>query len=80
MYTKNNCGYCARAKHLLDARDIDYKEVNVEDDLDAKDFIVSKGHRTLPQFYTSSGELLVEGGYEGLVKMSKEEILEKENA
>ena len=32
MYTTRWCGYCVRAKALLDARGVDYEEIDVGDD------------------------------------------------
>ena len=32
MYTTDWCGYCVRAKALLDARGLDYDEVDLGDD------------------------------------------------
>ena len=66
MYTKNFCGYCQMAKALLNKHDVEYEEVNIDEEDDAKEFIISEGHRTMPQFYTETGELFVEGGFQGL--------------
>ena len=73
MYTKNNCGFCMMAKGLLNNRGIEYTEINIEEDSEAMDFIMSEGHRTMPQFY-QDGELFVEGGFQGL-----KDHLDKEN-
>ena len=32
MYTTRWCGYCVRAKALLDSRGLPYEEVNLDDD------------------------------------------------
>jgi glutaredoxin 3 len=32
MYTTRWCGYCVRAKALLDSRGLEYEEVNLDDD------------------------------------------------
>ena len=66
MYTKNHCGYCMMAKALLQKHDVEYEEVNIDENEDARDYIISEGHRTMPQFYTDTGELFVEGGFQGL--------------
>lgn len=65
VYTKNNCGYCMQAKNLLRNRDIEFKEVNIETDEEARDFVIAEGHRTMPQIYEGT-ELFVEGGFQGL--------------
>ena len=65
LYTKNNCGYCLQAKALLKNNDIPFEEVNIEVDATAKDFVITEGHRTMPQIY-KDGKLFVEGGFTGL--------------
>lgn len=74
VYTKNNCHFCTMAKKLLSSKEIDFNEVNIEEDTDAREFLIAEGHRTMPQIY-SNGELYVSGGFEGLrEKLDKEEI------
>lgn len=65
LYTKNNCGFCLQAKALLNNKEIDYTEINIETDADAREFLISEGHRTMPQIY-KDGKLFVEGGFQGL--------------
>lgn len=65
VYTKNNCGYCMQAKNLLRNRDIEFTEVNIETDDEAREFVIAEGHRTMPQIYEGT-ELFVEGGFQGL--------------
>lgn len=71
VYSKNNCPYCVQAKNLLQSKGIQFEEVKIDEDSDAREFIVGEGHRTVPQIY-QDGQLLVEGGYTGLVKQSPE--------
>jgi len=78
IYSKNNCGYCVQAKNLLKNIDIEFEEVNIEEDADQMQFILSEGHRTMPQIY-KDGKLFVEGGYQGLKSLSADEIKEKIN-
>lgn len=73
VYSKTVCPYCANAKNFLEARGIDFQEVNIEEDAAARDFIVGQGHRTVPQLYLND-ELFVEGGWTGLSKLSTEEL------
>ena len=54
------------AKGLLNNNDVEFEEINIDENEDARDFIISEGHRTMPQFYTDTGELFVEGGFQGL--------------
>ena len=34
IYTKNNCGWCERAKRLLDENNIMYKVINIDESYD----------------------------------------------
>lgn len=74
VYTKNNCGFCMMAKALLNKHDMAYQEVNIEDDEDLKMFMISQGHRTMPQIYQDD-KLFVEGGFQVLKEhLDKETI------
>ena len=73
MYTRTTCQYCNQAKHLLKSKNIAFEEVNVDKDPTAREFLVGQGHRTVPQLYLGE-TLFVEGGYQGLEKLSDEEI------
>ena len=65
VYTKNNCPFCDRAKALLESRGVEYRAINLEDQPDARDFLVNQGLRSVPQVFNS--ETLLPGGYQGLV-------------
>jgi glutaredoxin 3 len=71
VYSKNNCAFCTQAKNLLKSKGVEYVEVKIDEDAEAKDFVLEQGHRTVPQIY-KDGTLLVEGGYQGLAKQSTE--------
>ena len=71
IYSKKFCPYCVQAKHLLNVSGIAFTEVNVEEVPEAKEFLISEGHRTVPQLY-KDGKLLVEGGYMGLASQDEE--------
>ena len=50
VYTTENCPFCIRAKALLDARGVDYREVNLERDHDGRAELVREtGMMTFPQ-------------------------------
>lgn len=76
LYTKNNCGYCLQAKALLKNNDIPFEEVNIETDANAKEFVITEGHRTMPQIY-KDGKLFVEGGFTGLKDLGVDTIKTK---
>ena len=71
VYSKNNCPFCVQAKNLLKLKGIDFQEVKIDEDTNAKEFVLSEGHRTVPQIY-KDGQVLVEGGYQGLARQPAE--------
>ena len=73
-YSKTVCPYCVNAKNYLKNKNISFREVNIEENDEARSFMQSQGHRSVPQIYLN-GRLFVEGGWAGLSKMSAEEIL-----
>jgi len=73
IYSKNMCPFCDHAKNYLKQHNIPYEETNIEHDADARNFVMSQGHRTVPQIYLN-GEIFVAGGWEGLSKMNANEI------
>ena len=66
IYSKNSCAFCVRSKNYLESKNITYEEVNIEQDLEARQWILEQGHRTVPQIYIN--DRLVEGGFNGLVE------------
>ena len=76
VYTSHSCFYCTRAKNYLDSLGIDYQTLNIQEDIDARDFFVKSGFRTVPQIFVDD-QLLCNGGSDGLVQMTKEDIQNK---
>ena len=74
VYSKTVCPYCTQAKNFLKSKDIPFEEINIDEmcNLAWKEMIVNR-HRTVPQIYFQ-GELFVEGGWQGLSKLSADEI------
>ena len=73
IYSKTVCPYCVQAKNYLQAKNIAFREVNIEQDTEAREFITSQSLRTVPQIFFN-GKIFVEGGWTGLSKMTAEEI------
>lgn len=73
VYSKKHCPFCDRAKALLTNKGIAFEEVKIDEVDQARDFIMEAGHRTVPQIYFQ-GKLFVEGGFQGLSKLSTDEI------
>jgi mycoredoxin len=60
MFTTTWCGYCVRLKRFLDREGIAYREVNIEEDPEAAEFVMSvnRGNRTVPTLQFPNGEAL----------------------
>ena len=60
MYTTPWCGYCKRLKRQLAADDIEVAEVDIEQDHDAADFVMSvnNGFQTVPTVVFPDGSAL----------------------
>jgi glutaredoxin 3 len=71
VYSRANCPFCDQAKNLLKLKGVDYTEIKIDENAVAREFVLSEGHRTVPQIY-QDGKLLVEGGYMGLAKQLPE--------
>jgi glutaredoxin 3 len=55
IFTVSACGFCFRAKALLDSKGTAYEEVNVSGDSEKRRDVQSKtGHRTFPQIFIDS--------------------------
>ena len=79
VYSKANCPFCDQAKNLLKLKNIAYEEIRVDQIPEAREFIMAEGHRTVPQIY-KDGKVFVEGGFQGLSKLTEEQLKEKLNA
>ena len=76
VYSKANCPFCVQAKNLLTLKGIEYEEVRIDLDPEAREFVLSEGHRTVPQIY-KDGKVFVEGGFQGLSKLTESELKER---
>ena len=78
LYTKDNCPYCDGAKAILNSMQEEYVEIDINED-GVRDWLKERGHKTVPQIYWNE-QLLVEGGYTGLSKITVTELQEKKRA
>jgi glutaredoxin len=76
VYSKNNCPFCEQAKGLLTKKGIQFDVVKIDEDNEAREWLLEQNHRTVPQLYLD-GKLFVEGGYQGLAKLTDEELTAK---
>jgi len=66
VYTKNMCGYCTQAKNYLTNKGIEFETINIEENPEAREFVINEGHRTMPQVYIDGNSI---GGYQQLVEL-----------
>lgn len=78
VYSKPNCPYCDKAKHLLTTANVMFDTVDIAENQQARQWLMEQGHRSVPQIY-KNGLLFVEGGYAGLAALSSEELKDKIN-
>jgi len=70
MYTTNWCPDCWRAKQVLQAMKMPYEEININEDEDAVDLVISlnNGHRSVPTIVFPDGSVLTEPNTTTLVQ------------
>jgi len=75
VYTRSSppCPYCLQAKNLLKLKRIEFDEIDIAKEPDAKQKLVDMGLRTVPQIFLGDS-LFVEGGFNGLSNLSDTEI------
>lgn len=71
IYTRDFCGYCLRAKHLLESKGVAFIEYNIgmEPELRSEMIQRSNGGMTVPQIFIN-GDLI--GGSDDLVALDIE--------
>ena len=62
MYSTTWCGDCRMAKHVLDARQIEYQVIDIDDDPQAAELVqrLNGGFRSVPTILFPDGRVLVE--------------------
>lgn len=70
IYTKTTCPYCWRAKHLLNAKGVEYREIVVDFGGPEKQAMIQRanGRMTVPQIFI--GERHV-GGCDDLIALER---------
>jgi glutaredoxin 3 len=75
MYTTRWCGYCVRAKTLLDSHGLEYEEISLDEDAGFRQRLLGlTGSWTVPQILLD-GEPI--GGYTELWQLDRSGELEK---
>lgn len=70
MYSTAFCGYCQRARNLLDRKGVAVQEIKVDEDVGERETMMKRsgGRRTVPQIFI--GEKHV-GGYDDLAALDR---------
>ncbi len=71
IYSSGFCPYCTWAKKMLDAKQVEYREIRIDQEQGAHQEMLAKSHgqMTVPQIFI--GEFHV-GGYTDMVKRDQE--------
>jgi glutaredoxin 3 len=70
MYSTAWCGYCQRARNLLERKGVAVREIKIDEEATERDIMLKRtgGRRTVPQIFI--GEQHV-GGYDDLVALDR---------
>jgi glutaredoxin 3 len=76
MYSTNWCGYCQRARNLLERKGVAVRDIKLDDEPGQRPVMLQRtgGLRTVPQIFI--GELHV-GGYDELAALDRSGELNK---
>lgn len=66
VYSMEGCTACTKAYNLLKSKALPFEVVKIDEDLEAGEWIMSQGHRAMPQIYLDG--VHVPGGFVGLQK------------
>lgn len=76
IYTKSTCGFCVRAKRLLDMKKVEYEEIAVDFGGAKKQEMVERagGRMTVPQIFIDGKHV---GGCDALMTLEQEGRLDE---
>ena len=70
VYTTEPCGFCTQAKRLLEARGVEFDEVNLARSADGREALVARtGQMTFPQILIGDRSI---GGFRELVMADRD--------
>lgn len=70
VYVTNYCPYCTRAKGLLKRKGVEFKEIDVTDDHDKREWLIkTTGRRTVPQIFIDGVSV---GGSDDIYALDRE--------
>ena len=70
IYVKTTCPYCWRAKHLLDSKGVDYREISVDFGGAERQMMIQRanGRTTVPQIFIDDRHI---GGCDDLMALER---------
>lgn len=76
MYSTGWCGYCQRARNLLERKGAAFREIKVDEDTGEREVMLRKsgGRRTVPQIFIGEHHV---GGYDDLAALDRTGELDK---
>jgi glutaredoxin 3 len=75
MYTTRWCGYCVRAKALLESKGVDFEEISLDEDPSFRQMLFDRtGSWTVPQIVIDDEPI---GGYTELWRLDREGRLDE---
>ena len=45
VYTTNSCPWCVKVKNYLKSENLEFEELNVQDDMEAREEMINKSHQ-----------------------------------
>ena len=76
MYSTAWCGYCQRARSLLERKGAQVREIKIDEDPHERDVMLQRtgGRRTVPQIFIGERHI---GGYDDLAGLERAGELDK---
>ncbi|HEY4444613.1 MAG TPA: glutaredoxin 3 [Steroidobacteraceae bacterium] len=75
VYVSDWCPYCQRAKGLLAQKNVDFREINVEDDAKLREEMMARSNRrTVPQIFIGDKHV---GGCDELFELDRSGELDR---
>lgn len=57
VYTQPNCVQCDRTKRFLDLKEVPYEAIDITENEEAYNFVVSLGYKSVPVVSTDDGDV-----------------------
>jgi glutaredoxin 3 len=75
VYVSDWCPYCERAKGLLAQKNVDFREINVDDDAKLREEMIARSNRrTVPQIFIGDTHV---GGCDDLFELDRSGELDR---